>query len=281
MSDTQDKLAALRKRTLLRDDTTDPDGRIYKNLETGEIYHSVTRILQSTMDPEAKKRLDSWLQRPTSHQDRNMAAARGTLAHGSAEYCLKLGQRLARKAANNRNSWKMGEDGLYRAPKAITKWALEKSVSSAPKVSWSASGFARGLRGWILDHVTNIHAVEFSGYHPAGFAGSADAFLDIAGTKNVIVDFKTTGKSLHADMEAQTINYRDQLGGYSLMLTYLTGIEANAGAIVTARRSGAPVTTLLDRTELSKAEGRYLARCERHFNTLNADRSLIDESEAL
>ena len=121
-----------------------------------------------------------------------MAATRGTATHNSAEYILKTAQRLARFTANKRNSWKMGEDGLYRAPKAITKWALEKAIAGAPKVSWSASGFARGLRGWILDHVTAIHSVEFSGYHPLGFAGSCDALVDIGGTGPVIVDWKTT-----------------------------------------------------------------------------------------
>ena len=53
--------------------------------------------------------------------------------HNSAEYVLKTGQRLARATAKKRNSWKMGEDGLYRAPKAVTKWALKK-----PCQGWSA-----------------------------------------------------------------------------------------------------------------------------------------------
>ena len=61
-------------------------------------------------------------------------------------------------------------------------WSLEKAVQSAPRVPWSASGFARGLRGWILDNVTAIHSVEFSAFHPAGFAGAADGLLDIQGS---------------------------------------------------------------------------------------------------
>lgn len=275
--DRQDKLAALRNKTLERNDEQDPGGRIYIDKATGEIYFSVTRILSATSDEQSKKRLESWLARPGSAESRDMAARRGTAAHWSAEKMLRLSQRLARSAANKRNSYKLGEDGLYRAPKAVTKWSLEKAIQAAPKVPWSASGFARGLRGWCLDHVTAVHAVEFSGHHPAGFAGSCDCLVDIAGTLT-IVDFKTTGKSLYADMEMSNKNYRDQCGAYSLMLKHLTGIEAKAGAIVTARRSGEPVTTLLDREALTAAEERFLERCERFFDELHASRALKHDS---
>ena len=47
--------------------------------------------------------------------------------------------------------------------------ASKKPFKELHVYSWSASGYARGLRGWILDHVTAIHAVEFSAFHPAGF----------------------------------------------------------------------------------------------------------------
>ena len=74
---------------------------------------------------------------------------------------------------------------------------LTKAVESAPRVSWSASGYARGLRSFILDRVTAIHAVEFSVYKPGyGFAGTADALLDIDGDGPFIVDWKTAKKSV-------------------------------------------------------------------------------------
>ena len=279
--DKTDKLAALRKRTLERDDITDPDGRIYKNLETGEIFHSVTRVLGTTSPPAQQKALENWLKRPGSYEDREAAAKRGTGAHNHMEYVLKLAQRLARKAANKRNSWKMGEDGLFRAPKAITLWALEKAIAGAPKVAWASSGYARGLRGYALDHITAIHAVEFSGYHPMGVAGACDALVDLGGKGPYILDWKTTGKSIHSDMESQLHNYRHQTGAYSLILKNMTDIDVIGGAVVVARRSGEPVTTLLNRTQLSEAEGFFTARCERHFNQLKADIALKEESEAL
>jgi hypothetical protein len=267
VTDTQDKLAALRRKTLERNDEIDPDGRVYIDKQTGQVYHSVTRILGATMPAKNREALDKWLERPGSYQNREMAATRGTATHNSAEYCLKTAQRLARSTANKRNSWKMGEDGLYRAPKAVTSWALEKAIAGSPKVNWSASGFARGLRGWILDHVTAIHAVEFSGYHPLGFAGSCDALVDLGGTGPVIVDWKTSGKSLHSDMESSLVQYRDQTGAYAMMLEHLTGIRAKAGAVVVARRSGEPVCTLLNREELDEAEERFKARCAQYFLT--------------
>ena len=197
-----------------------------------------------------------------------MAAARGTATHNSAEYCLKTAQRLARATATKRKVWRPGEDGLFRAPSKITTWALEKAIQGAPKVPWSASGYARGLRGWILDHVSAIHAVEFSAFHPAGFAGSADALIDIDGTGPYVCDWKTTGKSIHSSMETALSNYRDQCGAYSLMLTYRTGIQAKGAAVVVARRSGAPQTTLLELDDLKAAEDRFLARTAQYYEAL-------------
>ena len=269
MTSLNDKLASLKGKWLERDDETDPNGRIYRDKVTGEIYHSVTRILSATAPEEQKKALEKWLERPDSTQTRDMAAARGTAAHNSAEYVLKTAQRLARSTATKRNSWKMGEDGLYRAPKAVTKWALEKAIQGCPRVPWSASGFARGLRGWILDHVTAIHSVEFSAFHPAGFAGACDALLDLDGEGPFIVDWKTTGKSIHKSNESQLHNYRHQTGAYSLMLNYRTGIQALGGAVVVARRSGSPTEERLDLDALKKAEDAFLGRAADYFMNLS------------
>jgi hypothetical protein len=266
----QDKLAALKQKFLERDDETDPNGRIYRDKVSGEIYHSVTRILGETMPEANKKALERWLERPDSLQTRTMAAIRGTETHNNAEYILKTAQRLARSTANKRNVWRTGEDGLFRAPSKITTWALEKAIQGAPRPAWSASGFARGLRGWILDRVTAIHSIEFYGHHPGGFAGAADALLDVDGHGPMIVDWKTSGKSIHASMESQLENYRDQLGAYSLMLKHRTGIQAQGGAVVVARRSGAPTEEVLDLDALLAAESRFLERVERYFATQQA-----------
>ena len=241
-----DKLATLNNRHLHRDDETDPNGRIYVDKTTGEIFHSVTRILSATMPEANKKALERWLERPDSIQTRDMAAARGTATHNSAEYILKTAHRLARATATKKRIYKEREDGLCRAPSAITKWALERATQGAPKPPWSAAGYARGLRGWILDHITAIHAVEFSGSHPGGFAGACDCLADVDKQGPILIDWKTTQKSINSDMSAALNNYRDQLGAYSLMLKHKTGMQAQGGMIVIARRSGAPTTEKLD-----------------------------------
>ena len=268
MRNLNDKLAPLKERYLERDDETDPNGRIYRDKVSGEVYHSVTRILGATAPPEQQEALAKWLERPGSFQNREMAAARGTATHNSAEYLLKTTLKLARATAQKRNSWKMGEDGLFRAPKAVTKWAMEKALQGAPSVPWSATGYARGLRGWIMDHVTAVHAIEFSAFHPAGFAGACDALVDLDGEGPFIVDWKTTQKSIHKNNEAQLHNYRHQTGAYSLMLNYRTGIQALGGAVVVARRTGSPSVERLDLDALKAAEDAFLVRTADYFLNL-------------
>ena len=276
--DKQDKLAALRQKSLVRDDQSDPDGRIYKDVLTGEIFHSVTRILGTTAPLAQQKKLESWLARPGSNETREAAALRGTGAHNHMEYVLKLAQRLARSTSNKKGIWKPGEDGLYRCPQKITQWAMEKAAAGAPRIPWASSGYARGLRGWAMDHITAIHSVEFSGHHPAGMAGACDLLADLGGKGPYIIDWKTTGKSLHSSMEDSLFSYKAQTGAYSLILKHMTGIQAIGGAVVVARRSGEPVTTLLNQEELLEAEQCFLERAEQHFDQLSAARALIDEA---
>lgn len=268
----QDRLAALRKWTLERDDESDPGGRIYRDPD-GNCYHSITRILASTKSEASQKALARWLERPNSIQERDQAATRGSHAHSSAEYLLKTARKLAIHTANKRNLWKPGRDGLERAPSSITHWALNKASEGVPKVNWSAAGYARGLRHWITSgNVDAIHAIEFSVHHPAGFAGTADALLDLPGTcfgapekshsRLCIVDWKT---SQRARSEEMLEDYKCQAGAYAAGLRHCTGIQAEGAAIVVARRSGAPQVRFLDALELLDAEQRFLERCADYF----------------
>jgi len=151
---------------------------------------------------------------------------------------------------------------LERCPKKVTQWGLQKAVESAPRVSWSASGYARGLRSFILERVTAIHAVEFSVYKPGyGFAGTADALLDIDGDGPFIVDWKTAKEVRSDDMIEQ---FCHQLGAYSLGLQHLTGIKPKYGAVVVARRSGKPQIKILNNLELRGSESIFLDRVDRY-----------------
>ncbi len=258
----QNRLALLRKSALVRDDSG--PFRVYRD-DAGCIFHSVTHILKETAPEWQQQALERWLTRPTAHEDRDMAATRGTLAHNHAEYLLKTGAKLARQTANKRNAWKTSADGLERCPGSITRWGIERAIQGAPRVPWSASGYARGLRGWIADNVTAIHACEFSIHHSAGMAGTCDALLDINGKGPFIVDWKTSVRERSEDM---LTNYIDQLGAYSLGLKSLTDIQPVGGLVVVARRTGAPQIRELSELELRGAESRFLERVERYFSAL-------------
>lgn len=253
--DTQNALAGLRRWTLTRDDSG--PYRVYRD-ESGNVYASVTHILKETSPQWQKDALERWIQKPGSATERDVACQRGTLTHNHAEYVLKTAAKLARTSANKRGAWRSGTDGLERAPKGITTWALQKAIQGAPRVPWSASGYARGLRGWIGENVTAIHAVEFSIHDPRGWAGTADALIDVNG-QLCVADWKT---SANARSEEMLANYICQTGAYSLGLQHLTGIKPKTGAIVVARRSGAPQVRLLSELELRGAECQWLERMD-------------------
>ena len=259
-------LAGLRRWTLERDDSgTIYPHRIYKDGKKN-IYHSVTHILKETAPQEQKDALERWIERKGSADERDMACERGRLAHAHAEYLLKTGAKLARHNANKRGIWRTGQDDLDRCPTKVTQWALSKAAETAPRVSWSASGYARGLRSFILERVTAIHAVEFSVYKEGfGFAGTADALLDIDGKGPFIVDWKTAKEARSDDMINQ---FCHQLGAYSLGLKSLTGIQAKYGAVVVARRSGKPQIKILSELEMRGSESIFLDRVDRYHKQL-------------
>ena len=261
--DKQNALASLRKWTLIQDNSG--PYRVYRD-GNDNIYHSVTHILKETAEPHTKDALEKWLQRPDSPMERDIACERGRLAHANAEFILKLAAKFSRQNANKRGIWRTGDDGLERCPKKVTQWALQKAAESAPRVSWSASGYARGLRSFILERVTAIHAVEFSVYKAGfGFAGTADALLDIDGKGPFIVDWKTAKEARSDDMINQ---FCHQLGAYSLGLKSLTGIQAKYGAVVVARRSGKPQIKILSELEMRGSESIFLDRVDRYHKQL-------------
>ena len=261
--DKQNALASLRKWTLIQDNSG--PYRVYRD-GNDNIYHSVTHILKETAAPHTKDALEKWLQRPDSPMERDIACERGRLAHANAEFILKLAAKFSRQNANKRGIWRTGDDGLERCPKKVTQWALQKAAESAPRVNWSASGYARGLRSFILERVTAIHAVEFSVYKEGfGFAGTADALLDIDGKGPFIVDWKTAKEARSDDMINQ---FCHQLGAYSLGLKSLTGIQAKYGAVVVARRSGKPQIKILSELEMRGSESIFLDRVDRYHKQL-------------
>jgi hypothetical protein len=277
--DRTNALAALRRSQLVRDDSG--ESRVYRD-SAGTIYYSVTSILSATKDASG---LESWARRQdfiygpgAAIQDRDTAAHRGTEAHSQAEFLLKTTNKIARATANKRNAIHIDPHGLPHIPTPVFRWAMGRTLPSIPPISFSAKGYGRSLTGWIANNVTQCHACEFSIYHPAGFAGTADALISVSGetlesygeTPDLrgapwIADFKTSANRRN---EAMLHDYRLQLGAYSLGLQHLTGVSPAGGLIIVARRAGPPDVTLLRKDDLVRAEDGYLERCRQFYEAI-------------
>jgi len=264
-ADPQNILASLR-RWQLEQDNSGPF-RVYRD-QDGQIYHSVTHILKHTAPQAQKDALERWSKRASSGLERELACDRGTIAHEHCEYVLKTAAKLARQSANKKGSWSIWDDGLARPPKAITAWALKKSMEGAPKVAWPAREYARGLSDWLVSGtVTAIHASEFSVSHSGGFAGTADALIDTP-LGLTICDFKTTSREADKP-EAWLKDHQDQLGAYSLALHERAGIRVDAGAVVIAKSNGNVQLRMLSELEMRGCECRWQERLGNYMAMLD------------
>lgn len=262
---TTSPLSSLTKWSLERDDESDPNGRIYRN-SSGEIFHSVTRILKETS--ASKAHLEAWMERlgvERATQERDVAAERGTRTHNAAEYVLRTAKKISEATAKKKGNLYVDKYNLECVPAPLTKWAIKQTLPSAPKVGLSAHGYRRSLLNWIAENVTCIHAIEFAIQHPGGFAGTADFLGNIAGKGPLIVDWKT---SFNKRGELLLIDYCDQLGAYSLGLKHLCGLQAAGGIVVVARRAGPPDIRHLSELELRGAEARFLDRLSDYRSSL-------------
>ena len=262
-----ERLAALKRSQLERDDISDPGGRIYRD-GADDIYYSVTRILKETSDSKAA--LEAWVARLGEERaavERDTAAERGTRTHNAAEYVLRTAKKLGEQTAKKKGSLYISDAGLECVPAPLTKWAIKQALPSAPKVGFSANGYRRSLLGWIGENITCIHAIEFSIHHPAGFAGTADFLGHAKGKGPLVIDWKT---SFNRRSEALLTDYTDQLGAYSLGLKHLADIRPRGAVIVVARRAGPPDIRELSELELRGAEARFLERCNSYFDKLAA-----------
>jgi genome maintenance exonuclease 1 len=80
-----------------------------------------------------------------------------------------------------------------------------------------------------------------------------------------VCDWKTSERLRSREM---ITNYCDQLGAYSLGLTELTGLKAQQGIVVIARRTGEPQAHYLSRFQLKQCETQFLERCTDYYDAL-------------
>ena len=249
----------------------------------GRIYHSVTRIIGETSD---KSGLENWYRlmgNERATQIKELAATRGTRTHDQAEYMLKTAQKIGRYAAKKRRVLRTHDSGLIEIPTNLTRWALEETFHSLPRMRAYFRPYAVPLTEWIRDHVTQIYACELSIHYrfpsptPArvfgkpfdGFAGTMDGVLSIDGSGPLIVDWKTSDKPL-SECPDKAAKYIDQLGAYWLGFRRATGVEPQGGAIVSARRLAEPEVIMLTRDEIERAAERFMSRCELYGQTGSA-----------
>ena len=105
------------------------------------------------------------------------------------------------------------------------------------------------------NNVDAIHAIEFSVRSKHGFAGTADALLEIQGMAGpCIVDWKTTQRPNCPDYALA--QYKAQMGAYSIGVTEQTGLKPAGACVVVARKSGPALVHRLSADELAAAAGR-------------------------
>ena len=121
---------------------------------------------------------------------------------------------------------------------------------------WGFAGYGRGLNAWILENVDAIHAIEFSVRSKHGFAGTADALLEIQGMAGpCIVDWKTTQRPDCPDYALA--QYKLQMSAYSIGVEELTGLRPAGACIVVARKSGPALVHRLNADELAAAADEF------------------------
>lgn len=155
--------------------------------------YSVTSILGATMSPEAKERLESWLQRPTAARDSLCARLRGTWTHSELEHHL----------------WP--RQTSHRTPRPRRIPHLHRQF---------AEPWATPAKEWADAHVHSLLAQEHMVYHPAGMAGTLDALGWLYDSCELtLLDWKTATKP--KPLELLEESYLPQLAAYRAGLHHL------------------------------------------------------------
>lgn len=156
----------------------------------------VTHVLDATEPPNKKKTLSSWKCRVGESEAQRIsqeATTRGTAMHSLCEAYLR-GQPL-------------------------------------PVVHESGYPFWQSIQGSIA-RISNVKALEQRICHPElRYAGTYDCFADFDGTKNVIIDFKTSGKPKRCEW---ITDYFLQCAAYAGAIYASTGERVNGAAVLIA-----------------------------------------------
>ena len=190
---------------------------------------SVTTILGATSSPEAKARLEAWLQRPGAHEESMRACKRGTWVHEQLENHLQ-GKPIKRHLAFN--------------------------------------GYLQSMMPWVEQNIIEPCMIEAPVWHPAGFSGTFDllCWMDQY-PELVLLDWKTSARPRGPDLVDNYLDqlaaYRAALSH-----TYLVTPQRGA-LVIGRPAASKPDVWIIDQNELDRRELKFLERVKQYQRQLS------------
>lgn len=190
---------------------------------------SVTTILGATSSPEAKARLEAWLQRPGAHEESKRACKRGTWVHEQLENHLQ-GKPIKRHLAFN--------------------------------------GYLQSMMPWVEQNIIEPCMIEAPVWHPAGFSGTFDllCWMDQY-PELVLLDWKTSARPRGPDLVDNYLDqlaaYRAALSH-----TYLVTPQRGA-LVIGRPAASKPDVWIIDQNELDRRELKFLERVKQYQRQLS------------
>lgn len=184
----------------------------------------VTTILGATSSPEAKARLEAWLQRPGAAQESAKACKRGSWVHEQLENHLQ-GLPVQRHLAFN--------------------------------------GYLNSMLPWVEQHVIEPLAMEKPIWHPAGFAGTFDLLAFCADWPEVtLIDWKTSKRARSPDLVDNYLDQLGAYS-LGLQHTYDVR-PSRGVLVIGRPVGNKPDVWEIDQQELRRREAKFLKRVEQY-----------------
>ena len=190
---------------------------------------SVTTILGATSSPEAKARLEAWLQRPGAQEESKRACKRGSWVHEQLENYLQ-GKPVQRHLAFN--------------------------------------GYLKSMMPWVEANIIEPCMIEAPVWHPAGFSGTFDCCAWLDWSPNVaLIDWKTSkhprGPELVDNYLDQLAAYRAAIS-HTYLFTPSVGV-----LVIGRPAASKPDVWIIDEDELDRRELKFLQRVKQYQASLS------------
>ena len=186
------------------------------------VLTGVTTILGATSSPEAKARLEAWLQRPGAAQESQKACKRGSWVHEQLERHL---------------------EGL----------PIQRSLAF--------NGYLNSILPWVEHNIIEPLAMEKPIWHPAGFAGTFDLLAFCADWPEVtLIDWKSSKRKRGPDLIDNYLDQLGAYS-LGLQHTYDVK-PTRAVLVIARPVGNRPDVEIIDAVELERREQKFLRRVE-------------------